>query len=113
MERQSSYALLILADHLSVHSDSTKYTGTLTYTSLTSTSPASAYWGINESITYGSSTILSSTAGIVDTGTTLILIATNAYDKYVSDTGATLDSTNTGLSPYSFDFANMLANHEL
>lgn len=49
---------------------------TPTHSPLTSTSPASEYWGIDESITYGSETILSSTAGIVDTGTTLILIAT-------------------------------------
>jgi len=76
--------------------DSSKYTGTLAYTSLTSTSPASAYWGINQSITYGSTSILSSTAGIVDTGTTLVLIATDAYNKYVKATGAKLDST-TGL----------------
>jgi cathepsin E len=39
---------------------------------------------------------LSSTAGIVDTGTTLILIATNGFDKYKSATGGVLDST-TGL----------------
>ncbi|KAG6813213.1 hypothetical protein H0H92_013100 [Tricholoma furcatifolium] len=78
--------------------DSSKYTGSITYTSLTTTSPASLYWGINQSITYGSSStsILKSTAGIVDTGTTLVYIATDAYDRYVSATGATLDST-TGL----------------
>jgi len=76
--------------------DSSKYTGTLTYTSVTSTSPASEYWGINQSVTYGSTSILSSTAGIVDTGTTLVLLATNAYNKYVTATGAKLDST-TGL----------------
>ncbi|KAG0703180.1 aspartic peptidase domain-containing protein [Suillus ampliporus] len=76
--------------------DATKYTGSLAYTPLTTISPASTYWGINESITYGSTTILSATAGIVDTGTTLIYIATNAFDKYKSATGATLD-TDTGL----------------
>ncbi|KIJ22022.1 hypothetical protein PAXINDRAFT_105760 [Paxillus involutus ATCC 200175] len=76
--------------------DTSKYTGTLTYTPLTTTSPASYYWGINESVSYGSTTILSSTAGIVDTGTTLILLASNAYSKYQTATGAKLDST-TGL----------------
>ncbi|KIJ66218.1 hypothetical protein HYDPIDRAFT_86415 [Hydnomerulius pinastri MD-312] len=76
--------------------DTTKYTGTLTYTPLTTTYPASYYWGINESITYGSTTILAETAGIVDTGTTLILLASNAYSKYQSATGSTLDN-NTGL----------------
>jgi hypothetical protein len=80
---------------------------------ITSTSPASNYWGIDQSITYGSGgeSILSSTAGIVDTGTTLVLIATgsalspskylgsgadfeaspDAFQKYQKATGATLD----------------------
>lgn len=43
-------------------------------------SPANQFWGINQQIRYGTSTsILSNTAGIVDTGTTLTLIATGAY----------------------------------
>lgn len=46
------------------------------YVPLTTTSPATSFWGIDQSITYGSDTILSLTAGIIDTGTTLILIAT-------------------------------------
>jgi cathepsin E len=56
--------------------DSSKFTGSITFAPLTKTSPASEFWGINESITFGSTSILTSTAGIVDTGTTLILIAT-------------------------------------
>ncbi|KAF9031013.1 acid protease [Hymenopellis radicata] len=77
--------------------DTSKLTSNISYTPLTSTFPSSFYWGIDESITYGTSTtILSSTAGIVDTGTTLVLLATDAYDKYVCATGATFD-TNTGL----------------
>ncbi|KAK0233810.1 aspartic peptidase A1 [Armillaria fumosa] len=78
-------------------SDSSKITGSIGYAPVTSTYPASVYWGIDESITYGTSTtILSSTAGIVDTGTTLVYIASNAFTKYKSATGATLDSS-TGL----------------
>ncbi|KAG2069578.1 acid protease [Suillus decipiens] len=76
--------------------DSSKTTSSVNYVPLTTTSPASTYWGIDQSITYGGSTILSTTAGIVDTGTTLILIASDAFDKYQSATGGTLDST-TGL----------------
>ena len=57
--------------------DSTVVTSSVNYVPLTTTSPASLYWGIDQSITYGGSTILSSTAGIVDTGTTLILIASS------------------------------------
>lgn len=92
------------------YSDTSKYTGILAYTPLTTTSPASEYWGINESITYGTTSILASTAGIVDTGTTLILIATDAYNKYVSATGAKLDST-TGLCLSSFICANIVTYH--
>ncbi|KAF8124518.1 aspartic proteinase [Boletus edulis] len=71
-------------------------TGSISYVPLTTTSPSSLFWGINQSITYGSDTVLGETAGIVDTGTTLILIASNAYSAYQSATGATLDD-NTGL----------------
>ena len=56
--------------------DNSAVSSPVNYVPLTTTSPASGYWGIDQSITYGSDTILSSTAGVVDTGTTLILIAT-------------------------------------
>ncbi|PBK62369.1 hypothetical protein ARMSODRAFT_964178 [Armillaria solidipes] len=55
------------------------------------TYPASVYWGIDESITHVTSTaILSSTAGIVNTGSTLVYNASNAFTKYMSATGETL-----------------------
>ncbi|KAG2117960.1 aspartic peptidase domain-containing protein [Suillus discolor] len=76
--------------------DTTKYTGSIAYTPITTTYPSSTYWGINQSISYGSTTILSSTAGIVDTGTTFVYIASDAYAKYKSATGGTLDAA-TGL----------------
>ncbi|KAF9806956.1 hypothetical protein IEO21_08446 [Rhodonia placenta] len=77
--------------------DSTKYTGEITYTPITTTSPASAYWGINQSVTYGNSTtLLSGNPGIVDTGTTLLLLASDAFSKYEKATGGVLDNT-TGL----------------
>ncbi|KAH8992602.1 acid protease [Lactarius hatsudake] len=73
--------------------DTSKITGDVNYVPITGTSPASAYWGVDQTITYGSSgqSILGSTAGIVDTGTTLVLIATDAFQKYQKATGATLD----------------------
>ncbi|KAG1885598.1 aspartic peptidase domain-containing protein [Suillus subluteus] len=73
--------------------DVSRYIGDIGYTPVTTTNPASTYWGIDESITYGSTTIMSSTAGIVDTGTTFLYIATDAYTKYKSETGATVDET--------------------
>jgi pepsin A len=76
--------------------DSSKTTSSVVYAPITSTSPASEYWGIDQSISYGSESILSTTAGIVDTGTTLVMIADDAFSKYTAATGATSDST-TGL----------------
>ncbi|PBK59604.1 hypothetical protein ARMSODRAFT_1027237 [Armillaria solidipes] len=50
-------------------SDSSEITGSFGYTPITTTYPAGIYWGIDESITHVTSTaILSSTAGIVNTG---------------------------------------------
>ncbi|KAM5546209.1 hypothetical protein V8D89_000335 [Ganoderma adspersum] len=89
--------------------DTSKYTGALTYVPITSTSPASAYVGIDQSITYGSSgtTILSSTAGITDTGTTLILLASDALARYQRATGAVLDNTTGLLRLTTAQFANL------
>ncbi|KAI6148313.1 acid protease [Pisolithus tinctorius] len=70
--------------------------GPINYTPITSTPPSSLCWGYNQSITYGGKTILPNTAGIVDTGTTLILIATDAFQAYQSATGGIMDNT-TGL----------------
>lgn len=102
--------------------DSSKLTGGMNYVPLTTKSPASAYWGVDQSISYGSSAIpiLSETSGIVDTGTSLILIATgmtcyykrwvistnceviDAFMRYQSATNATLDGP-TGLLTISND----------
>lgn len=72
--------------------DTSKTTSDVTFVPITSTSPASNYWGIDQSLSYGqdSSPILTS-SGIVDTGTTLLLIATDAFQAYQQATGATLD----------------------
>ncbi|KAJ3729238.1 putative aspartic protease [Lentinula raphanica] len=78
--------------------DQTKIDGEVSYVPITSTSPASKYWGIEQEITYGSSKkmILKKTAGIVDTGTTLIMMADDAFDAYKAATGASMDQA-TGL----------------
>ncbi|KAJ7444588.1 aspartic peptidase A1 [Mycena galericulata] len=88
--------------------DSSKFTGAISFTPLTTTSPASEFWGINQSIKYGTSTtILASTAGIVDTGTTLLLIASNAFSAYTRATGAVLDNTTGLLKLTSAQFAKL------
>jgi len=88
--------------------DSSKYTGSITYVPITKTSPANKYWGIDQSITYGNSTtILKATAGIVDTGTTLLLLATDAFQEYQNATGAALDSATGLLTVTQAQFDNM------
>lgn len=82
--------------------NSSLMTSDITYTPITTTSPACNYWGIDQSITYGNSTILSSAAGIIDTATVLVLIATDAFNTYKTATGATLDET-TGLLKITSD----------
>ncbi|KAH9913360.1 family A1 protease [Fomitopsis serialis] len=87
--------------------DSSKYTGSINYVPITSTSPASEYWGIDQDITYGDSPILSSTAGIVDTGTTLVLIASDAFDAYKTATGGTADESTGLLRISSSQFSSL------
>ncbi|KAG0705812.1 acid protease [Suillus ampliporus] len=85
--------------------DTSKIIGDIGYAPFTSTSPANTYWGFDQSIRYGPTPILNKTAGIVDTGTNLILIATDAFKRYQSETGGTLDEA-TGLlmiSPDQYD----------
>jgi cathepsin E len=93
---------------------------------VTTTSPASEFWGITETITYGTSTmIMPSTVGIVDAGklrylaypagspasscagTTLLLLATDAYQRYVTATGAVQDISTSLLRITNAQFSNL------
>ncbi|KII85700.1 hypothetical protein PLICRDRAFT_145569 [Plicaturopsis crispa FD-325 SS-3] len=77
--------------------DASKLKGNVTYAPVTKTAPASNFWGLDASITYGANTaVLNRTSGFFDTGTTLILIASDAYKNYQKATNATLDQS-TGL----------------
>jgi cathepsin E len=76
--------------------DHRKFTGPLTFTPASETFPSSHFWGIHQSIALGSTTIQPSTVGIVDTGTTLILISTDAFAAYATLTGGVIDEV-TGL----------------
>ncbi|KAJ8080255.1 hypothetical protein PM082_017085 [Marasmius tenuissimus] len=69
--------------------DKSKITTPMKYVPITKTSPANRYWGINQ-------TIMNNCAGIVDTGTTLIMLASDTFNKYMKATGAVMDRT-TGL----------------
>ncbi|KAG2370077.1 family A1 protease [Suillus spraguei] len=74
------------------------YVGDIAYTSITKTEGASNYWGIDQSITYGTAEISRRTAGIVDCGTTFIYLASDAYNMYWVATGANFDATTELLS---------------
>ncbi|KAI0345956.1 acid protease [Trametopsis cervina] len=88
--------------------DTAKTTSDVAFVPITSTSPASQYWGIDQSISYGDgTTLLDTTAGIVDTGTTLLMIATDAFKKYESLTGAKLDNTTGLLTITEQQFENL------
>ncbi|KAI0690560.1 aspartic peptidase A1 [Cerioporus squamosus] len=79
--------------------DESKFLGQLNWTPLTTVEPASSYVGVDQMIFYGdqSNEVLSPTSGILDTGTTLILIASDAYERYQKYTGAVEDDGDVGL----------------
>ncbi|KAI0094449.1 aspartic peptidase A1 [Irpex rosettiformis] len=102
--------------------DSSKFTGAINFAQvpyffidirrvkepLTTTAPSNTFWGIDQQIRYGtSSTILAKTAGIIDTGTTLTLIATDALAAYTSATGAVLDNDVGLLKLSASQFTNL------
>ncbi|KAL1692556.1 aspartic peptidase domain-containing protein [Schizophyllum commune] len=78
--------------------DTSKCQGEITWVPITKKSPADKYWGIDQTVTYGEhgETLMKNCAGIVDTGTTLLMIATDAFDAYKKATGAKVDEA-TGL----------------
>jgi hypothetical protein len=72
--------------------DSSKYSGSITYFPKLKSGDASLFWGIAiASFTYGWTTLGSSASGIVDSGTTLIYIPTSAYNKFLSASGGKTD----------------------
>ncbi|KAG2359525.1 hypothetical protein BDR07DRAFT_1472795 [Suillus spraguei] len=74
--------------------DPTLYVGNIEYTDITTISRASTHWGLDQSITYGTTEILGRNAGIVDCGATLLHIATDAYERYRAATGANVSRAN-------------------
>ncbi|KAG0045743.1 hypothetical protein BGZ83_009022 [Gryganskiella cystojenkinii] len=87
--------------------DASETVGPVDYVPITATSPASNYWGIDASFDYGDVTILATTSGTVDYGTTLLLIATDAFMKFQAATGGTLDATTGLLTVTSDQYENL------
>lgn len=64
---------------------------------ITTTYPASEYWGIDQTVVYGSQTILPFSSGVVDTGTTLVLLASGKSPTQILDPVSSL--TNFAQTP--------------
>ncbi|KAG7088137.1 hypothetical protein E1B28_012159 [Marasmius oreades] len=87
--------------------DESKITTPVKYVPITKSSPANRYWGIDQSIKYDGSEIMSNCAGIVDTGTTLIMLPTDTFDMYKKATGAVVDRATGLLSVTATQFKKM------
>ncbi|KAG2353489.1 aspartic peptidase domain-containing protein [Suillus spraguei] len=72
--------------------------GNIGYTFRTNTMPAASQWGIDQRIVYGNTEVLQLTAGVVDSATTFIWIASDAYDRYKTLTRANYDPRTGMLS---------------
>nr|GAT60773.1 acid protease [Mycena chlorophos] len=88
--------------------DEAKFTSRVHYAPVTMIQPAGSYWGIEQSISYGGEEIMSQNAGIVDTGTTLLNIPSDAFAIYQRKTGATMDQTTGLLTITEEQFQNLV-----
>ncbi|CAE7057617.1 unnamed protein product [Rhizoctonia solani] len=59
-----------------------KYKYNLHWVKATEKAPCNIYWGIEQTIKYGDKILQPSSAGVVDTGSSLIHITPQAFDKY-------------------------------
>ncbi|KAJ7022718.1 acid protease [Mycena alexandri] len=72
-----------------------RYTGDLDYVPITKKSPASNYWGIEQSVSYGGQEIMAKCSGISDTGTTLCMLPSSVLDKTTDLLTVTEDQYNS------------------
>ncbi|KAG6831736.1 hypothetical protein H0H87_004005 [Tephrocybe sp. NHM501043] len=88
--------------------DTAKFTGSINYVPITTIEPAGNYWGIDGDISYGEDVeLLRSSAGIVDIGTTFLLLASDAFRVYQRAIGAEEDSATGLLTVTEEQFAKM------
>ncbi|KAF8317957.1 putative aspartyl protease [Clavulina sp. PMI_390] len=70
--------------------DPTKYTGTLTYFPRSAAPHYSSYWSVDiGSVTCGSTSLISSTSAMIDTGTTFILMPPDMFKNFLAVTNGT------------------------
>ncbi|KAI0659770.1 aspartic peptidase A1 [Cubamyces menziesii] len=75
--------------------DPTKFVNEVYYAPITTQFPSSEYYGVDQAVYYGDQleTLLVNNPGILDTATSLVLLATDAFTKYVAAVGAVFDET--------------------
>lgn len=66
------------------------------YTPVTNSTPADNFWGIDASFAYGNTSLVSTTSGTIDHATTLTLLPTGAYKRFLKLTKA-VEDRKTGL----------------
>ncbi|CAE6472401.1 unnamed protein product [Rhizoctonia solani] len=62
--------------------NSQKYTGELNWVGITENEPLNKYWGFDQVIKYGDQILQPSSAGVLDSGATMIYITDKAFQKY-------------------------------
>ncbi|CAM0140779.1 unnamed protein product [Umbelopsis sp. WA50703] len=82
--------------------DNTKFLGLLDYVDITTRKPTSTFWGVDIAAKYGDTSLLDNATAIVDTGTTLNLLADEAFNAFLALTGAVFD-VNIGLPKVTQD----------
>ncbi|KZV88127.1 family A1 protease [Exidia glandulosa HHB12029] len=88
--------------------DSSKFTGELSVFSMSDVpAPANQFFGINAQFTPQGGDPLLNSVGIIDTGTTLIMLSKEAFASYAAQTGAKLDNATGLLSVTEAQFTQM------
>ena len=87
--------------------DESKFTGSINYVPITTDSSSSKYWGVDACASYGTgkTSNFNFTSGIVDSGTTLTLLNSDAYLAYQRATGAVVDNQTTLLTVTEAQYA--------
>ncbi|GJJ13203.1 hypothetical protein Clacol_007454 [Clathrus columnatus] len=87
--------------------DFSKNTSSISFTPLLTTGETVGFWGLSQTITYGNGTqgvpLVTEAPGIVDSGTSLLLLPTAAFQTYMNLTGATIDPSSGLLTIDSID----------
>ncbi|KAJ6601731.1 acid protease [Mycena vulgaris] len=79
--------------------DTTKFTGPVVFSPIASQEPSSSFSSTDMTFSYGAISLFGgSVPGIIDTCSTLIYLATDAYSRYLMLTGATLDPVTNFLT---------------